>query len=344
MDPRRPVLWIAACLAVSAGSAAAQPSAAEVEFWRSTERLGTPEAYRAYLAAFPDGLYVPLARAALGSAASNAAAPAATTAPDLPRPATTLRYFSEPADDTGAIAFNIGDRFSGPGALSFGRLGARRQIVLPEGDWVVLAGTDWRTVIANNQTVAGVQASMSTVVFGKFAGDRLVTMLRYSANTRPPPGMAGSSFALNWPDTDRCDAPTNTRLFHERTRPDAFREECTSIWVAPDPLAEPWPANEQAKRNIARIGGSTNGAAIVTTLTFGERRYGYLGIVRMDWPNLQGSEQAGAWQPDEIAQVPARRAFIKSTREWAAEYRKAALEGYRSNYPGDDLTPIATSR
>lgn len=336
MDTRRfahglAALWLAAC----AGSVMAQPSAAEVEFWRSTERLATPEAYRAYLAAFPNGLYAPLARAALGGS-TPAAAPA-------PRPgATTLRYFSEPADDTGAIDFNIGDRFSGPGALNLGRLGARRQMVLPEGDWVVLAGTDWRAPFPNNLRSDRLQVGMTSVVFGKFAGDRLVTMLRFSGNTRPPPSVGSNTISWNWADYVGCDATnTTTRLFHERTRPSASREECTSIWVAPDPLAEPWPGNEPAKANVARIGGTTSGAAIVTMLTFAEQpRFGYFGVVRVDWPHLAGAEQAGAWQPDEIAAVPARRAFIKSLRDWAGEYRKAALEGFRRDYPGEDLKPV----
>jgi hypothetical protein len=73
-----------------------------------------------------------------------------------------LRPFSEAPGDTGAIGFDIGDRFAGPGALSFGRLGARRQIVLPDGEWIVLAGSDWRTLMVGAQTLAGVTASMST--------------------------------------------------------------------------------------------------------------------------------------------------------------------------------------
>ncbi|MEQ1804633.1 MAG: hypothetical protein ABL900_04575, partial [Burkholderiaceae bacterium] len=41
------------------------PSAIEIEFWRSAERVATPEAYRAYLAAFPNGAFANLARAGL---------------------------------------------------------------------------------------------------------------------------------------------------------------------------------------------------------------------------------------------------------------------------------------
>lgn len=328
--------------AASAAETTPVPSAAEVEFWRSTERLGTPDAYRAYLAAFPGGLYAPLARAALGApAAAPGAAPAtAPTAPAPARPGAMLRYFVEEPDDTSAISFRIGERFSGPGALTLGRLGARKQIVLPEGEWVVLAGADWRTLVGNNQSISGTQVSMSTVVFGKFADNRLVTMLRFSADTRPIQ-------VTTWPDVDRCGTPGSPRLFLERTRPDAFRDECVSVSVSPDPLAERWPGNEEARRNIARLGGTVGGTALVTVQTFGERRWGYLGVTRLDWPGYALGPEADrldAWQPDEIARVPARRGFVRSLTDWAAVYRKAALEGYRRDWPDAELTPVVTSR
>src|SRR5882672_318429 len=54
----------------------------EIEFWRSTDRMATAEAYRAYLDAYPSGSFVVLARLALSRVAPNAAvAPAAAAVP-----------------------------------------------------------------------------------------------------------------------------------------------------------------------------------------------------------------------------------------------------------------------
>jgi hypothetical protein len=242
--------------------------------------------------------------------------------------AAALLHFSEAPPDTGAVGFNIGDRFAGPGALNFGRFGARRQVVLPEGEWVALAGSDWQAPLMSSQTVAGVNASLSTIVFGRFDGDRLVTMLRYTANTRPPPTLTTGAIGSTWPDAERCDAPAPTRVFHERQRPDAFREDCLSVGLLTDVLAEPWPGSAELKRSLERLGGRVGGAAVVTTVSFSEmRRYGYLGIVRIDWPAADAStEQAGA--------------LAASMRTWATDYRKTALEGYRSDYSGKALAPL----
>ena len=60
--------------AAQAQATAAQapaPSAAELEFWRSTERLGTAEAYAAYLAAYPSGHFATVARPAMAGRASR---------------------------------------------------------------------------------------------------------------------------------------------------------------------------------------------------------------------------------------------------------------------------------
>jgi hypothetical protein len=269
----------------------------------------------------------PLKRAVWLAVALCAAA--LPTAPVQAQSPATLRHFSEPASGTGAIGFNIGDRFVGPGTLSFGRLGARRQIVLPEGEWVALAATDWRAALTGNQTVARMEVSLATVVFGRFDGNRLVTAMRYTANTQPAPTLTtGGAIGATWPDAERCGDPAPTRVFHERQQPDPFREDCVSIEMRPEPLAEAGVANVQTLRSVERLGGNVGGAAVATTISFSEmRRYGYLGIVRIDWPGADaGAEPAGA--------------AATAMRGWATDYRKIALEGYRSDYAGKALVPL----
>ena len=56
--------------------AQAGPGAVEADYWRSTEKLGTPDAYRAYLAAFPQGFYARLAHVALAKAGAATPPPA----------------------------------------------------------------------------------------------------------------------------------------------------------------------------------------------------------------------------------------------------------------------------
>ena len=68
--------------------AQAGPGAVEADYWRSTEKLGTPDAYRAYLAAFPQGFYARLAHVALAKAgaATPPPAPSPVVAPQTAPP------------------------------------------------------------------------------------------------------------------------------------------------------------------------------------------------------------------------------------------------------------------
>lgn len=119
-----------------AAAAAEAPSPAETEFWRSAERIGTPEAYRAFLAAFPKGLFAPLALAALDKAeaalapAASASGPVLQVLPKRPQGvlgrAASLKPFGREAERSGVITFRLGDHFAGPGAIMVGRFGAKK--------------------------------------------------------------------------------------------------------------------------------------------------------------------------------------------------------------------------
>ena len=90
-------------------------TSAEQEFWKSADRVRTPEAYRAYLEAFPNGLYAPLAKIGIQPAAGRGAA----TGNDLTASSVELKRFREPAS-SGAVEFRVADQFIGPGQLTVG--------------------------------------------------------------------------------------------------------------------------------------------------------------------------------------------------------------------------------
>ena len=319
----------------------------EAEFWRSAERIGTPEAYRAYLAAFPSGVFAPLARAALAkesSLATPGANAAGATRAEVAKPSDnkaspTLRYFSEAAPYTGSIAFNVGDRFTGPGPLTVGWIGAKKQVVLPPGEWVVLAATDGKSYQAQMAvTIPGVnRVDLTTLVLGKFAGDRLSALLRFTSNIRP-------ATTPTWTDLAECDLSDATRLHHARTQPTTFRNECVAIRSLANPMTEAYPAADEVRRSLARIGARMSGAAVVLVLSFAERANGYLGITRMDWPALTlgaESEPAEAWYPQSLSSSPLRSAYVTALLAWAQAYRAVASDGYRRALGAADLTPGA---
>lgn len=75
---------LAACIALlTVGSVLAQPAtdAAELEFWRSIQNSTNPAEYRAYLEAFPNGRFAPLARVRAGLAKPDAPAAPPAVAP-----------------------------------------------------------------------------------------------------------------------------------------------------------------------------------------------------------------------------------------------------------------------
>jgi len=93
--PKGDALATAAAPAVSSGAEASM----DLAFWDAIKQSGNPSDYRAYLQAFPNGRFVPLAR--LRSGAAEAApprpAPAEVAAAPVPRPAPAPASASVPA-------------------------------------------------------------------------------------------------------------------------------------------------------------------------------------------------------------------------------------------------------
>ena len=315
----------------------------ELEFWRSAERIGTADAYRAHLAAFPNGTFAPLARAALEKA--NATAPAVQVKPAGPQPETParaspdLRYFSESPPYTGSISFNVGDRFSGPGALTVGWLGAKKQVLLPPGEWVVLAATDSKS--SQNAGFRGERPiSMVTLVFGKFMSDRVSTMLQFTSDIRP-------GEKVIWSDIDQCELQTPTRLHHASGNATPFRKECLAIRSIAKPFSDPNDATLEMKRSLDRMGARMGGLAVASILTFAEQANGYLGITRFDWPSpLLGSEgeNADSWLPANVEASAPRRTYVNALLAWASSYRKLAGAGYARKLDLVDLEAGAPAR
>lgn len=364
----RTLLPLAAALALLAAvpaqaqaPAAAAPSAAETEFWRSAERIGTPDAYRAFLSAFPNGLFAPMARAALakgesaspvvlpgtGAAAQGTAAGAVLAVlPSSPLGTLgvggRLQPFSREAENSGIVTFRLGDRFAGPGALMVGRFGAKKQLLLPAGDWVVLAAVDNRSAQNVNyisHQIRSEPVDVGSVVFGRFAGSRLVTLLHFTMNGR-------QVTVPTWSDLAGCEAGGALRLRFEKGLQQRTRDECLALRSSAEPLAGTDPAQAELRgelqASLASLGAVVRGAGLTSTLSFGDRTYGYLGVSRIDWPGHwlgAPADDPRAWTPEALAVAPAQRAYVDALVAWAAAYRAAAREGYWRDHPGPELSP-----
>lgn len=224
-----------------------------------------------------------------------------------------LTYFSQAPENSGATTFNIGERFVGPGVVTIGWVGSRKQIVLPAGEWVALAARDHDSVGGSTHFVS--------VLFGRFSGKRLATLLNVTATRHAPHN-------VRWNDIEACAAGRGEALWRDGSRPSAASADCAEVIVEPRPLPSASTSyGAEFRASLERLGAVARGPAIVTRLYYEERRYGYMRIVRSDWSD------------PPVASADARAAYAKRLTEWLGVYRPIAYEGYRRNIGTEDLAP-----
>ncbi|MBL8287543.1 MAG: hypothetical protein JNL85_06155 [Rubrivivax sp.] len=303
--------------------------------------MGTPEAYHAYLSAYPGGFFAALARAALAKASpARAPAPAGDGGtPALPGPSPALRHFAAPVTRSGAVTFNLGDRFNGPGVLTVGWAGAKRQVVVPPGEWVVLAMADAKVDMTPPmyRFPTRVVADVGTLVLGRFSGMRLASAMVYQSSVRP-------ISVDDWNDIAGCQPGASETLHHENTRPSGLRSACVAVRAVPAPQNAATPAMEEARASLARLGAEVQGDALATIAAVWESRRGYLAGTRLDWPGVAlgaAADAAGAWSPAMVALDPGRAATVARLVEWLGTYRNLVDAAYGFRIDRVDLEPGA---
>lgn len=235
-----------------------------------------------------------------------------------------LSYFSEAPPNSGAATFNLGDRFTGPGFVTVGWLGSKKQVVLPAGEWVVLAAVDHSSTGAR-------PAKLTTFVFGKFAGDRLAASLTVTVNRSASP-------VSRWTDIEACAQPDAGQLHHEATSMSAVQTECVRMRGAAGALPGATPLGDELRSSLKRIGARAGGTAVVTQMYVADKRNGYMRIQRTDWPAVAlGNTEATDWQPDAVARSEVRSAYVKELVRWVQGYRPVAIQGFHRSLDGDDL-------
>lgn len=329
-------LATAAAALAPAAQAQNAPSPVETEFWRSAQRIDTPEAYRAFLAAFPASLYTPLAKAAIDKPAAPVATPATAAAS---APPSRLRPFSRSAESD-SVTVKLGDRLVGPGYLWVGRAGTAKQVALPPGEWVVLAVAESKSVESfhvNGYLMTPRPIEVVRIAFGRFVGNRLATLMQAALTV-------SFSNVPNWTDIAGCDGGEAQRLRHQRSS-QGLRDECVSARASANPLAELADAEAGIRRALDALGAQASGAALVSTLSYGEKVRGYLGSTRIDWPGqtLGGAaDDPSLWTPTALAAVPAHRAYYDKAAAWLDRWRATQRDGYLRNLEGEELTPAGS--
>ncbi len=309
-----------------------QPTPFELETWRAATAINTPAAYNAYLAQFPSGAFAAMAKAALDKL--GIAAPAAPAAPAATAAQTASAALRDmPGEiETSATALALGDRLNGPGVITVGGLGSRRQLLLPRGEWLLLAGYDHAS---SDRT----PVSMATLVFGQFEGTQLRSLLVSSFNRRsvaqtsgsPSSNLGGSLPA--WPAVARCEAAPQTLLREvSSTRHTKVCAAARPLLPADDSLAA-WPAvRERLVPVLQTIGGQMIGFNLRSEVQMSDVRHNYLGYVRLD---CVGAAAATSPCPAAAAGSPTLAARV----QWLKAYAPLALDGLGRHIDSDDLKP-----
>ena len=118
--------------------ARAESSAAEVD-WRSTERLNSPAAYKAYLAAFPERNFFFARADHVGGPGGHHVAGLCRTCHASDRCVEAL--FVASGKQCHARPRSWYPAF-GPGPLTVGWGDSKKQILLPSGEWILLSAVD----------------------------------------------------------------------------------------------------------------------------------------------------------------------------------------------------------
>lgn len=311
---------LAAAGLLATGAAFAQvPGEFEMEMWRSATRLDTPSAYEAYLKAFPQGAFAPMARAAMakGSASAAPAAPAAT--PATPPAPSALQPYQGNAN-SGATELPVGARLNGPGVVTVGSTGARRQLVIPPGEWILLAAEDHRTP-------GRVQHSLATLAFGQFSGAELRSLLVATFNRRPisaPTNATGMSqeagLIPTWTSANACEAATRNDVVQEVKQGWTLRT-CLVLRPAGDwrsAFPDAPPLLDALDTTLSALRAQVGAFAWRSEVHITDKRYGHLGLTRLDTA--------------EVGPAAARAGWL---RRWA----ERSNEGYTREFDLSDLQP-----
>ncbi|MGH8687837.1 MAG: hypothetical protein ACREVQ_09030 [Burkholderiales bacterium] len=330
------VVGLAALLLALSFTAQAQaPDALELEFWKSADRIGTEAAYTAYLARYPSGAFAPLAKAAMdklrpGGVPSIAApaAAAATTANAIAGKATPRATLSSYSGDpnTGAGGFQVGDRFYGPGTIQVGRIGSRKQIVIPNGEWVGLTAVD-RSVPHGSASVLMVSAAL-----GQFDGRRLRSLLIFDTNSWSV--RLSPQRPIEWGRAADCERNSDPAFWKSGGAGFPVRS-CARV----DSPSSGAPENAVPNRlwsslleNLSRLEADTTSLSfnVQSVLYVTDNLGAFLEVTRYDCV-AQGGCNAATPKPPENA--------VASRVAWARAYVPLAIQGFRKKLDADELEP-----
>lgn len=213
------------------------------------------------------------------------------------------------------VGFRIGDVLHGPGVVTVGGFGARKQLVVPAGDWVVLAAVD-------HDSKHRVAVRLTSVVLGRFDGRQLRSSFFAMFVSRPAP------VGHTWKEMADCEKGNPAARFKTRGQTANVGHCLQLLAVKPRPMAS-WSGTWTAVRdNLQQLEAwRDEGLGLVTEMVLTDNRGGFLRVVRFDHgqqQQLSGRHAAG---------------HIEQRADWANSYVELAGEGLGAHLSVPDLQP-----
>jgi hypothetical protein len=334
-------------------SAAADKIQVEVDFWKSVERMGTADAYAAYLETYPQGRFAPLARLALKKQTAEAlkagpdtVAPTASPAP-AQRPAVApvaalaptptplgqdkLNKWSESA--SGAITLDAGDRIQGPGVLTVGRIGVKKQLPIPDGSWLVVAATDHDSdpqlkhgfgVWVPNATI-----KLTTMTLAQFEGATAKSLLVVTFNR-----LTTDMPRFIWKEAEQCFTGASPAEFRH-TQGDFAHRMCMQVRhdaKADIPAAMVPEHAKEIRMNLGQLGGRLGAYNTESVVHVIDQHASYMRIIRLDCAAAR-DERAVSCASSE-SQVPRLETLIS----WSKDYAQKAFIGFKRDLTLPELS------
>ena len=324
----------------------------EVDFWKSVERMDTADAYAAYLEAYPNGRFALLARLAIKKQTAGNVQPANVTAtsPAVPLAAVSasaavaapiqasapadggkLNAWSEPA--SGAIDLHAGNRIRGPGVITLGRIGAKKQLLIPAGEWVVIGATDHNSEaqprVANMSTTNRI-ARLTTLTLAQFNGTTAKSLLVVTFNRLP-----GDNPNHVWRDAVQCEAGNPNYKFHNK-QGNFTLKLCAYVHQDAQALVDPVFVPDHAKDvqiSLLRLGGKLGRFNAVASSILVDAQASYLQIVKMD------CLQSGPELPS-CADASGQPGRLQDQVAWIKDYAPQAMVGFNRNLNMSELQAL----
>jgi hypothetical protein len=327
---------LAAPIAMSDAHAqdAGAPTQIEREFWASTREIGTDAAYRAYLGKFPDGFFAALASAAIkkGIDAQPDRSPSSGNRSVSGGAGANPNFDSkqfDPAKIAGptasrAITQQIGDVFYGPGPITVGWLGSKKQIVVPAGRWVLLFAEDGLSTHVS-------PIPMTTLILARMEAGAFRSFLHARFNNR-----TGDSRA-RWGDAMACEEKSASAPFAWHETGTRVTQCVTSALRVPANPARflsnaAWKA---ALQTLTTAGGThPGGAHLFTEMFYTGDLSNYLKVTRIDFGVLASGAGGGS---DTVGQPPSIDLSVAARQKWAEAYSPLAALGYRKKLAEEEL-------